>query len=702
MADKAYAYMDWPAIEELVYGECAHPRSLLSPRHVKEGTLYQCFFPGAEEVFLVEESGVRHPMVREDDAGYFACVLSGKTAVKHHYSVDGSDAGDPYACPSLLTAEEESRFMAGISLNAGKMLGGRAAEYNGTKGIQFALWAPGAVRASVVGPFCRWDGRACPMEFHEDSGIYELFIPGLEKGTEYKYELRLPDGLVYTRPDPYGKEFRTGEDAVTIVSDASYRWHDRDYLKSRREVASAPLAACEISLLSWCARKEERSGVSYRTLAEEIGEYISGMGYTHIELTPVMEYPDDASGGYHTSGYFAPTSRYGSPADFKYFVDHMHGLGIGVILDFTPAQFSPDTRWLASFDGTCLYEHLDPRQGIHPIWGTRLFNHGRNEVRSFLLSAAMYWLREYHIDGLRLDGCSTMIRLDYARGSQWVANLFGTSENLEGIDFLKAFSTAIKREYPEVILSLEEDTDWPGTTEAVEEEGLGFDYKWNYHFTRDVIRYLSLAGSGKRKESVLLTRGMLHNYLARLVNSLSRGIGVFDRPRFLSGVEGSPEGKMSVIRAAYVYLFTHPGAKLLAEGEEFSSKLLKDLLALYRSETALFKYDDREDGFEWINTMNEEHSVLAFLRKGDTPEETLLVLCNFTDESFSQYKAGVPFAGKYKEILNTDDVKYGGTGKINPRAKSAKPVPADERDYSLRMRIAPRSAAIIRFQGDAS
>lgn len=700
MADRAYEYMDWRAIEGIVYSEEHFPRKILSPRQVKEGTLYQCFLPGAESVELKElKSGRRHPMTLEDENGWFALILSGKKPVPHVFLKDGEEVGDPYAFGSFVTEEEEARFASGIASRIYKKLGAHETEADGQKGVLFALWAPNALRVSVVGDFNGWDGRVCPMEFHENSGIHELFIPGLRTGCRYNYELKLPDGLVYTRPDPYATGFdRTGEKPVSVCADLSYRWHDRDYLERRSkktDTSSCPLAFFECSLAKW----REKTGLAdYRSLADNLADYAAAYGYTHVELTPVMEYADDTSSGYQTTGYYAPTDRYGEPAAFKYLVDTLHQKGIGVILDWTPAQFSADTDWLASYDGTCLYEHLDPRQGVHPLWGSKIYNYGRPQVRSFLISNATFWMREYHVDGLRIDGASTMLRLDWQRGSGWVANMYGSNENLEGIDFLKSLSSVFKKSFPDGLLILEEETDFPDVTASTEDEGLGFDYKWNLHFTEDLLHYLSLDQKGRKSAHELLLNGMLHNYLEHFVISLSRGMGYFDPDSFLAGIDGKDRDKKALVRAAYGYLFLHPGKKLLADGEDFGSPYLADLISLYEREPALSLHDFEEDGFEWINTMDDEHLALSFLRKGERKEDTLLVVANFSDEDFPLYQVGVPYPGKYKEILNSDDLAYGGSGKVNPRARAAREVEFDERKWSLNLRLAARAIAVFRYQ----
>lgn len=699
MSDKAYEYMDWRAMEGVIYSDEHFPKSVLGPQSVKNGTLYQCFIPGAEHVWLKEtRSGRRHKMTMEDEKGWFACVLPSKKVIPHIFLADGEDKGDPYAFDDQVTPEEEARFGAGIASRIYRKLGAHLQEIDGQKGVLFAVWAPNAMRVSVVGPFNNWDGRVNLMELHEESGIFELFIPFLKAGTSYQYELKLKDGTTYTRPDPYGTEFRMTEEKVfSVVSDLSYHWHDRSYLEKRSEVTDTthlPMAILECSLPEW---KKKTKAADYRELAERIAEYASEYGYTHVELMPVMEYPDDASNGYQTGGYYAPTGRFGKPADFKYFVDRLHRDGIGVILDWTPSQFSSDERWLADFDGTGLYEHHDPRQGIHPQWGSKIYNYGRPEVRSFLLSNADFWMREYHADGLRIDGASTMLRLDWGR-RDWIPNMYGSYENLDGIEFLKNLSTVFKKTYPDGLLILEEDTDWPDITSSVEDGGLGFDYKWNVHFTQDMLEYMSKDSYGRQTSHELLMNGMLHNYLDHFIISLSRGIGTFDPEQFENRITGTKEQKMALLRAVYGYLFLHPGKKLLTMGEAFDDKYLKALLQIYRTEPTLWAHDYEETGFEWINTMDDEHSVLSFARRGNEDKDLIVAVCNFSDEDFAQYQIGVPCEGIYTEILNSDDRKYGGSGEINPRSHASRKEEFDEREDSLRIRLAPRSIAVFRLE----
>jgi 1,4-alpha-glucan branching enzyme len=571
-------------------------------------------------------------------------------------------------------------------------------EFDGTEGVLFAVWAPNAIRVSVVGTFNKWDGRVYPMECREDSGIYELFIPGLEDGTLYKYEIKLADGLTYMRPDPYGNEFELRPANASVVSVSDYRWHDREYLKARKEQTFSETRPVAIYELSFQAFMDAEG--NFRTLREitpEVVSHAKEFGYSHIELMPVMEYPDDSTSGYQTTGYFAPTSRFGRPDDYRFFIDSLHREGIGVILDWTPSQFSAAEEGLASFDGTCLYEHLDPRQGTHPIWGTKIWNYGRPQVRNLLISNALFWTKEFHADGLRMDGVSTILRLDYGRADgQWVANMYGTNENLDGIEFLKHLNSIMKKNHPDILLIAEEDVDWPDVTGEVDESHLGFDYKWNLHFTQDVLGYFAAAPEERKNRHNDLTESMLYNYIDRFIISLSRDIELFDPERLMASMPGEEEVKKANLRAAYAFMTAHPGKKLLTKGEEFDPVFFKALLKLYRENPALYEEDYLGSGFEWVNTLDSEHGVLSFLRKTDRPEETILVLCNFSAEEYAGYRTGVPYAGDYREIFNTDAKAYGGNGKVNARTRTAREKVCDERKNSITVRLAPFSVSFIK------
>ena len=704
MSDTAFDYLDWPAIEGIVCGDTRHPRDVLKPRLVREGVLIQGFFPEKTRVNVIygpQDKTV--PMALEDESGYFAAVIPERKIPDYYFEADGEFYSDLMRYPLQITAEKQGEFSSGVAYDIYKYLGAHPKKLKGVKGTFFAVWAPNAARVSVVGDFNDWDGRMHLMECHEDSGIFELFIPEVEAGELYKFELLLPTGEVVMKTDPFGSAFEKRPGNAAIVTDLKYRWHDRAYLEARRSAGSfdvRPLVICETLIDSFM---NGPGGIRIEPMkaAADIVAFAKDRGYTHIELLPVMEYPDDISSGYQTSGYYAPTSRYGTPNDFKVFVDELHRASIGVIVDWTPSQFASDRTAMAEFDGTCLYEHLDPRQGIHPMWGSRIFNYGRPQVRNFLIANALFWFKEYHVDGLRLDGVSTILRLDYGRtDGQWIPNLYGSYENLDGVEFLKHLNSIVRRQLPDVLMIAEEDVDWPDLTGEVDETHLGFDYKWQLHFTNDLVRFLTSPAAERPKHYDDLTAGLLYNYLEKHIISLSRDLTVFEKGQLYDRLPEKEDDKAALLRAAYVYLFTHPGKKLLAAGEEFDSFFFTDLIAFYKEHPALYAADYREAGFEWINAMDAEKCVVAFMRRGESPltgdTEDLLVICHFSSAEYPRYRVGVPCPGIYEEIFNTDSEIYGGFGDVNRSPLVSEPVVSDGRKDSVRLRLAPYAACVLR------
>ena len=551
----------------------------------------------------------------------------------------------------------------------------------GVEGVNFAVWAPNALRVSVVGDFNRWDGRTCQMHCL-DSGIFELFIPGLKAGDLYKYEIKAKGGLTYLKADPYANAAQMRPDTASVVADLrDYEWQDQEWMRTRGEKQGYqdPMFIYEVHLGSWKKPKEgEKEFYNYRELAPLLAEYVKDMGYTHVELMPVMEHPLDESWGYQVTGYYAPTSRYGSPQDFMYFMDYMHREGIGVILDWVPAHFPRDTFGLSAFDGTCLYEHQDPRKGFHPHWGTLIYNYGRPEVKNFLIANALFWADKYHADGIRMDAVASMLYLDYGKqDGEWVANIYGGNENLEAIEFLKHLNSIFKKKYPSALLIAEESTAWPKITGDLEDEGLGFDYKWNMGWMNDFLNYMKYDPVYRGSHHDELTFSMIYNYSERFLLSLSHDEVVHGKGTLVQKMPGEYEQKLSNLRLAYGYLTAHPGKKLLFMGQEFGQDMewdekkeldwealeypahtqmkdyVKALLHLYRSCPALYRDDFKTEGFEWINCLEWEKNLLVFLRKTEKEEDTLLVVCNFSNVVYEDYQVGVPYAGKYKEIFNS-------------------------------------------------
>ena len=730
MSDKLYGYMDWPEIETVVYSEENSPRSILGAQVTEDGILVQCFFPGRDKVSVKTISdGKQYPMVKEDEAGYFAVLLPGKEIPEYVYLAEEEEEireyHDAYAFPSMITLEEEQKFINGICYDIYEKLGAHPMKVNGVDGVYFAVWVPNALRVSVVGDFNNWDGRMYQMNLLPVSGIFELFIPDIPIGALYKYELKLKDGLTYLKADPYANEAELRPANASVVTDLTkFRWRDKTWLRERKKIQKedAPMFVYEMHLGSWKKPEDGREFYNYREIAPMLIEYIQEMGYTHVELMPIMEHPFDASWGYQVTGYYAPTSRYGSPEDFMFFVDALHRAGIGVILDWVPAHFPRDTFGLASFDGTCLYEHLDPRQGSHPHWGTLIYNYGRPQVKNFLIANALFWADKFHVDGIRFDAVASMLYLDYGKNDgEWVANIYGGNENLDAVEFLKHLNSIFKKKYPDALLIAEESTAWPQVTGSVEEDGLGFDYKWNMGWMNDFIGYMSNDPYFRGSHHNELTFSMIYAYSERFMLSLSHDEVVHGKASLLGKMPGEMEKKFANLRAAFGYFVTHPGKKLLFMGQEFAQlhewaenraldwedlqqephrqmkEFVKTLIHLYKEYPALHSMDEVSEGFEWINCVEWDKSMVSFMRKTEKPEETLVVVCNFSDVEYQNFQLGVPYPGKYKEILNSDALIYGGSGAVNPRVKMAKKEECDGRPYSVKIRVAPLSASIFRF-----
>ena len=727
MESRIYDRMDWAEIEAVVYAEEARPRKILGPHVTDDGILVQAYFPGRENV-SIRSGGKKIPMVQEDESGYFAVMLDGRKIPPYDFVLeDEADGGravkDPYAYPCQITEKEETRFVNGIYAHAFEKLGAHRMTIDGTDGVYFAVWAPNAVRVSVVGDFNGWDGRIHQMNRLE-SGIFEIFIPEITDGSFYKYEIKTKAGLVYLKPDPCGFGYQQGAGGASVVTDISHEWKDSDWIAKREttDTSSSPMAVYEVNITTW-KRREDDSLYTYAETAPELAAYVKSMGYTHVELMPVMEYPDDESMGYATSGFFAPTGRCGTPQDFFAFMETMHAAGIGVILDWVPSCFARGNEGLASFDGTCLYEHLDPKKGVHPFSGSLIFNYGRGEVRSFLCSSAMFWLTTYHADGIRINDVATMVYLDYGRkAGQWIANMYGGNENLEAIEFLKNLNLTIHREFPGVITAAEEETGFPQVTGSVSGGGLGFDYKWNNGCVHDYMNYIQLDPLFRGAHQDDLTFSSVYMYSEKFMLALSHDLLIDGGKALIRQMPGAkPELKEANLRLTYAYLLTHPGKKLIAMGQDFGqhapetsnsgvdwkeaeseegrrmTAYTKALLKLYREQPALYQLDENPEGFEWISNLDWERNMLVYLRKSMKTEETLLIVANFSNVAYENFMVGVPYPGKYKEIFSSDAVEFGGTGVVNPRVKLSRAVEQDERKDSIKIRVAPLAVAVYRF-----
>jgi 1,4-alpha-glucan branching enzyme len=731
MNKKLYGLMNWRGIEEIVYSESDNPHELLGPHKSGRQTVVQAYFPGAEAASIVfEEEGETVEMEMADEDGFFAAFVSGKegSLPAYHYQVRGRDGkeytrGEAYRFAPQITRKDTEKFKNGIHYTVYEKLGAHPMVIDGISGTYFAVWAPNVMRASVVGDFNSWDGRAHQMRRLWDSGIFELFIPDVKPGDIYKFELKLKGGLTYLKADPYGNAAQKRPETASVVADlGSFRWEDEKFLKGREsfQTGNVPMSIYELYLGS-IIRENKETYPNYREIAAKLIPYIKEMGYTHVELMPVMEHPLDGSWGYQVIGYYAPTARYGSPEDFMYFVNELHKAGIGVILDWVPAHFPRDTYGLSNFDGTCLYEHLDPRQGSHPHWGTLIYNYGRPQVSNYLIANALFWVEKYHADGIRMDAVASMLYLDYGKkDGEWVANMYGGKENLEAIELIKHLNSIMKKRNPGVLTIAEESTAFPKITGELDDDGLGFDLKWNMGFMNDYLDYIKYDPYFRSHRHGELTFSMVYAYSEKFILVFSHDEVVHGKASLIGKMPGDRAQKFANLRLTFAYMMTHPGKKLLFMGQDLGefdewnedrsvewnlaevpehkgiSVLMKDLNHLYRTLPALYEQDDVPEGFEWVNHISAQDCYLTYLRKGTKADEALLVVANFAGVE-REITTGTPFAGKYKEIFNSDSAKYGGAGIVNNRVKRAKPVEWDDRPYSVTVKMAPLSLSILKF-----
>lgn len=739
--DKAlYDLMDWAGIEELVYSEASNPHNMLGAHMTEAGMLVQAFIPTARDITVkITSTGKTYQMELADDAGFFAALIPRKTMADYTLLVfyDNGTLGeihDPYSFAPQFTDADLKKFEAGIHYGIYNKMGAHPMTVKGTAGVYFAVWAPCAMRVSVVGDFNLWDGRRHQMRKLGESGIFEIFIPGVKKGAVYKYEVKFKNGDPALKADPYANYAELRPNTASVVWDLNeYQWNDGEWMdkRAKTDTKTAPMSVYEVHLGSWM-RKETKTDdtghviigsefYNYREIAKKLAEYVTEMGYTHVELMPVMEHPLDASWGYQVTGYYAPTSRFGTPDDFMYFMDYMHSQGIGVILDWVPAHFPRDAWGMAQFDGTCVYEHRDPRKGSHPHWGTLIYNYGRPGVSNFLIANALFWADRYHADGIRFDAVASMLYLDYGKNpGEWVANIYGGHENLEAVEFLKHLNSIFKGRKDGAILIAEESTAWPKITGSVKEDGLGFDYKWNMGWMNDFLEYMKYDPYFRSHHYKELTFSMLYAYSEDFILVFSHDEVVHGKGSMAGKMPGmSLEDKFANLRTAYGFMMGHPGKKLLFMGQDFGQldewnenvqlewelldypihgrmkEYVKELNHLYRSYPALYKKDYQPDGFEWVNCMDSANNIVSFIRKTDKKEETLLFICNFAPVLHEKYIMGVPFEGKYKEIFNSDAVKFGGSGKGNPRMKTSREEDSDGRKHAITVQVPPMSICIF-------
>ncbi|KAA5540619.1 1,4-alpha-glucan branching protein GlgB [Adhaeribacter rhizoryzae] len=632
---------------------------------------------------------------------------------------------------SLLTDFDIHLLREGRHYSLYNKLGAHVGEHRGVKGTFFAVWAPNAEQVSVIGDFNFWDHYSYPMHARWDgSGIWETFVPGVGQGTAYKYFIRSKhDHFTVEKADPYAFFAETPPRTASVVWESSYEWQDQEWMQNRKSKTTGqdkPYSVYEVHLGSWRRVPEEGNRhLTYREIADQLVGYVTYMGYTHVEFMPVMEHPFYGSWGYQITGYFAPSSRFGTPQDFKYLIDKLHQAGIGVILDWVPSHFPTDQHGLAFFDGTHLYEHADERKGFHPDWKSSIFNFGRNEVKSFLISNALFWLEEFHIDGLRVDAVASMLYLDYSRkAGEWIPNEFGGRENLEAIQFLREFNEAVEAVYPEVITIAEESTAWPMVTQPVPVGGLGFDMKWMMGWMNDTLRYLALEPVYRSYHQGQITFSIHYAFTEHFMLPLSHDEVVHGKGSIVNKMPGDEWQKFANLRLLYGYMYAHPGAKLLFMGLEFGQlaewnhdsslqwhlvhdgsyhkgvqQLVRELNGLYKQEPALHELGFDPQGFEWVDMNDATNSVISFIRKGKSGKDMILVVCNFTPVVQQNYRVGVPVKGAWTEIFNSDAQNYRGSG-LEYACFWSRPIPYHNRPYSLILDVPPLAVTYYKLDNN--
>lgn len=723
------------AVDRIVHAQHHDPFDVLGAHPVTvdgaPAVSIRVLLPAAQELTVLAEDGTEYEMARIHDDGLFEAQCLDREEL-FRYRVRATDhAGhtwtyvDPYSFWPVLSDLDLHLLGEGNDHQSYDKLGAHVREVGEVAGTLFAVWAPNAQRVSVIGGFNGWDGRQHPMRVRGGSGIWELFIPGLGQGELYKYEVRTRDGTILVKADPHGfaSEFRP-RTASVVYDLEGYEWGDEAWMEDRAQGnrLEEPISIYEVHLGSWMRVPEEgKRFLTYRELADRLVAYVREMGYTHIELLPVAEHPFDASWGYQVIGYFAPTSRFGTPSDFMYFVDHCHQHGIGVILDWVPAHFPRDPHGLVRFDGTALYEYEDPRKGVHKDWGTLIFNFARNEVRQFLIANALFWLNKYHIDGLRVDAVASMLYLDYSREpGEWEPNAFGGNENLEAISFLQRFNELCYQYHPGVLTIAEESTAFPGVSRPTYLGGLGFSLKWNMGWMNDTLRYISRDPIYRKHHHNDLTFGLIYAFTENFCQVISHDEVVHGKGSMLAKMPGDAWQQFANLRLYYGFMYTHPGKKLLFMGQDFGQgrewnedagldwhqlelephhrlqRFVADLNHLYRAEPSLHERDFSHEGFEWIDLSDWEGSTISYIRRAADPGDHVVVVCNFTPVPRSGYRIGVPEHCFYREVLNSDATDYWGSGLGNLGGLRSDPIPWHGKPCSLNLTLPPLGIVVFK------
>ena len=729
-------WVNWILYDELKNGVINAPKHLLGNHVYGDGQVITVYRPYAEKVCVVSPTGKNREEMECLAEGFYGFYSAKKKYKGTKYRIettyqDGTTVvtADAYAFDSQITEFDTYLFAEGKHYDVYEKFGAHPMTIDGVKGTYFAVWAPHARRVSVVGDFNMWDGALNPMQMMQTSGIYELFIPDVAPGAVYKYQILTRDGEILYKADPYGNQCQVRPDNANVVADLTgYKWKDTDWIENRKQQTretelKKPMAIYECHLGSWKKKIEDSDFgfYTYRELAKMLCDYVKKMGYTHVELMGIAEYPFDGSWGYQVTNYYAPTSRYGSPEDFMYFVDHMHANGIGVILDWVPAHFPRDAHGLGRFDGMPLYEHPDPRRGEHPDWGTYIFDFGRNEVSNFLTANALFWVEKFHVDALRVDAVASMLYLDYGKqDGQWLPNKDGGNENYDAIDLLRKINTVMEERNPGAFLIAEESTAWAGVTAPASMKGLGFLYKWNMGWMNDFLEYMKMDPYFRSFNHNRLTFSLSYTYAENYVLVISHDEVVHLKCSMLNKMPGTEMDKFANLRTAYGFMYGHPGKKLLFMGQEFGQlrewsearsldwflldqplhkkmqKWVADLNHMYTTYDACYYNDNNQMGFEWTKVDDANTSIIAFVRRGKTVKDQLLFVCNFVPVERKDYWIGVPCLTEYEEIINSDAKIYGGSGTKNGKVKAFEEK-CDRIPYAISIDIAPLSMMVFKY-----
>ncbi len=729
-----------PAIDAqvaaIVAARHSDPFAFLGMHEAAGALVVRAMLPGASAVSIVDAASgkVVGEAAQVHPDGFFAAELAGRAEpfpyrLRVRWSDETHEFDDAYRFPQVLGNLDLHLLIEGRHLDSYRKLGAHVTTMEGVDGVAFAVWAPNAQRVSVVGGFDAWDGRRLPMRKRHAGGFWDIFVPGIGPGEVYKYEIVGPDGVVLPlKADPYaGQAEHPPHTASVVTSSATFPWQDGEWLAHRGAAndRTAPISIYEVHLGSWRRNLAEGGRyLTYRELAEQLVPYVADLGFTHIEIMPVMEYPFDGSWGYQPVSLFAPTSRYGTPDDFRFFVDACHRAGIGVWLDWVPGHFPNDAHGLARFDGTAIYEHADPRQGMHRDWGTLIYNYGRHEVANFLLASALCWIRDFHIDGLRVDAVASMLYLDYSRQpGDWIPNMYGGRENLDAIAFFRRMNEVVFGEGTGATTVAEESTAWPMVSRPVYVGGLGFGFKWNMGWMHDTLGYISRDPIHRKHHHNDLTFGLLYAFHENFILPLSHDEVVYGKRSLIGKMPGDQWQRFANLRAYFAFMWTHPGKKLVFMGGEFGQerewnhdigldwqlfddplhagvhRLVRDLNHLYRATPALYQRDSEGDGFSWIDANNGGESVVSYLRRGaDDPGAIAVIVGNFTPVPRHSYRIGVPYPGYYRERINTDAGNYGGSGVGNAGGIEAEPYPMHGHAHSLSLNLPPLAVLIFTIE----